>query len=95
MLALRGVSCQAAARRLDVDYSTIWRWRTPVLARPMLGFDGARKCPCHRRHNRRGRAYGTGSYAFDRPLASGSKQQASVANHEKTAGSRLSEQLFT
>jgi transposase-like protein len=32
MLALRDVSCRAAARHLDVDHTTIWRWRYQVLA---------------------------------------------------------------
>lgn len=32
MLALRDVSCRAAARHLDVDHTTIWRWRHLVLA---------------------------------------------------------------
>ena len=32
MLALRDVSCRAAARHLDVDHTTVWRWRHLVLA---------------------------------------------------------------
>lgn len=32
MLALRDVSCRAAARRLGVDHTTVWRWRHQVLA---------------------------------------------------------------
>jgi transposase-like protein len=32
MLALRDVSCRAAARHLDVAHTTIWRWSHLVLA---------------------------------------------------------------